>query len=96
MEVGSSLYKTKYDSIEYKDPPSFATISYQHCVDIVDSLKQCIIKAKNSHSNTTSIQKDYKHLIYYPENELKNCVVYKQFVLHLFSFTPFHISNADI
>lgn len=80
MEVENVLSKTKYDGVEYKDPPSYSTISYDQCIDIVDSLKQCITKAKYADSNSTTIQKNYKYLIYYPEEELKNCVMYKQFL----------------
>lgn len=82
MEIEHSLIKEKPNGVEYKDPPSFTTISYQHCIDIVESLKHCIIKAKNSDSNTISIQKDYKYLIYYPEYELNKCVAYKEFLLN--------------
>jgi hypothetical protein len=82
MEIERSLIKEKPNGVEYKDLPSFATISNDHCIDIVESLKHCITKATNSDSNTTSIQKDYKHLIYYPEYELNKCVAYKEFLLN--------------
>ena len=80
-EISESVKnKQKYESTEYKPPPPIEKIKYENCLDIVNTLQNCMKSSNISNTkNIVSIQKKYTHPIYYPANELKQCVAFDRF-----------------
>jgi hypothetical protein len=60
-------------------PPPIEKIKYNNCLDIMETFRYCIKTTHETQSNITSIQKNYLHPIYYPVNELKECVAFRRF-----------------
>jgi hypothetical protein len=60
---------------------SISTIKNNNCIDIIKTMEMCINSTIESKSNMVSMQKNYLHPIYYPVDELKECVSFNRFII---------------
>jgi hypothetical protein len=60
-------------------PPPISVIKNNNCFDMVQIMKNCMKTAMNLNVNVISMQKNYAHPIYYPIEEIRECVFLNRF-----------------
>lgn len=61
-------------------PIPISTIKNNNCIDIIKTMELCIESTIKTRANLISMQKNYAHPIYYPVEELKECVSFNRFI----------------